>query len=138
MSRSSASHFPDARVPTRASLLWLGVRIGLLRARRTLRDSSRPLPALRRGDCADYPHVIAASRTPLYTAKQDSERALELGKVQNLRVAARRLDGLLIPAGAVFSFWAQTGRCTRRLGYVAGRQLQEGCLVPALGGEPGA
>lgn len=63
-----------------------------------------------------------------------AERALSLGKVQNLRVAARHIDGALVPAGTVFSFWKQVGRATRRRGFVAGRELREGCLVPSVGG----
>src|SRR5262249_14281313 len=31
-------------------------------------------------------------------------------------------------------FWKQVGRATRRRGYVEGRQLLEGCLIPAVGG----
>src|SRR6202011_3999459 len=38
------------------------------------------------------------------------------------------------PSGAVFSFWKQIGRASRRRGYVTGRMLQQGCLVPATGG----
>ena len=56
------------------------------------------------------------------------------GKVHNLRLALRRMDGVEVPADAVFGFWAQVGRATRRRGYVAGRELREGCLVPSVGG----
>jgi hypothetical protein len=63
-----------------------------------------------------------------------AERALSRGKVQNLRVAARHIDGALVPAGTVFSFWKQVGRATRRRGFVEGRELREGCLVPSVGG----
>jgi hypothetical protein len=56
------------------------------------------------------------------------------GKVQNLRVASARLNRTVIPAGEVFSFWAQVGRASRFKGYTRGRMLQEGCLIPAIGG----
>ncbi|MBV8722340.1 MAG: VanW family protein, partial [Candidatus Eremiobacteraeota bacterium] len=62
------------------------------------------------------------------------EAALVAGKIENLRVALRRIDGTLIPAGATFSFWRQIGRATRRAGYVEGRELREGCIVPTIGG----
>nr|WP_281375608.1 VanW family protein [Haloferula luteola] len=51
-----------------------------------------------------------------------------------MRLAARALHGLEIPAGATFSFWRQLGRTTRRRGFTAGRELREGCLVPSIGG----
>ncbi|HWT06771.1 MAG TPA: VanW family protein, partial [Xanthomonadales bacterium] len=63
-----------------------------------------------------------------------NERGLTLGKVQNLRVAVRRIDGVVVPARAVFSFWRHVGRATRRAGYVRGRELREGCVVPSVGG----
>ena len=39
-----------------------------------------------------------------------------------------------VPAGQVFSFWKQIGRTSRLKGYVAGRELREGCLIPSIGG----
>src|SRR5688572_30322382 len=37
------------------------------------------------------------------------ERLLQLGKVQNLRVAARMLNGIEVPAEAEWSFWRHLG-----------------------------
>ena len=56
------------------------------------------------------------------------------GKIHNLRLAIRRIDGLEIPAGGIFSFWQQIGRATRRRGFVKGRELREGCIIPNIGG----
>ncbi len=76
----------------------------------------------------------AQSRTALWNDETQSERALQIGKVQNLRVASRRLNRVLIPGGQVFSFWKQVGRATTRRGFARGRLLREGCLMPAVGG----
>ncbi|MCW5773507.1 MAG: VanW family protein, partial [Rhodospirillaceae bacterium] len=84
-------------------------------------------------ELADAP-VIAESRTRLWTEASDAERALLAGKIHNLRVALRRLDSVEIPAGRIFGFWAQVGRPTRRRGFVAGRELREGCVIPSVGG----
>lgn len=79
--------------------------------------------------------VLGAWQSELWSeAANAGERWLQLGKVQNLRLAARALDGLLIPAGETFSFWRQIGRITRARGFAAGRELREGCLIPTLGG----
>lgn len=78
--------------------------------------------------------VLAQVATPLYSDRDDREQALQLGKVQNLRVAARAFDGVVVPAGQTFSFWAQLGRPTRRRGFVVGRELRQGCLIPTLAG----
>jgi hypothetical protein len=78
--------------------------------------------------------IIATSRTPLWTEIHPAERALVAGKIHNLRLAARRLDGIEIPAGREFSFWKQVGRASRLRGFVAGRELREGCIIPSVGG----
>jgi hypothetical protein len=56
------------------------------------------------------------------------------GKVENLRRAARRLHGLVVPAGATFSFWRQVGNPSFGRGYVLGREIREGCVVPTVAG----
>lgn len=80
--------------------------------------------------------IVAESKTALWYADEDNaaERALLRGKVHNLRVAARILNGTILPAGEIFSFWKQMGRVTKRKGYVQGRELREGCLIPNIGG----
>jgi vancomycin resistance protein VanW len=72
--------------------------------------------------------------TPLYSGSDPGERLLQLGKVQNLRIAARAMDGLRLGAEEVFSFWAQVGRPSRARGFVEGRELRQGCLIPTVGG----
>jgi vancomycin resistance protein YoaR len=78
--------------------------------------------------------IIAESRTPLWSDGAEAEKYLLAGKVHNLRLALRRLNGVEIPAGHVFSFWVQIGRASRWKGYVAGRELREGCIIPSIGG----
>lgn len=75
-----------------------------------------------------------SSSTALWTDPVPSEMWYQRGKIQNLRLAATRLDHCLIPAGEIFSFWAQVGRASSYKGYVRGRMLQEGCMIPAIGG----
>src|SRR5205814_4627950 len=62
------------------------------------------------------------------------EHALTAGKIHNLRLALRAIDGVEVKPGEVFSFWKQVGRTTRRRGFVEGRELREGCLVRSVGG----
>lgn len=59
---------------------------------------------------------------------------LTAGKVHNLRTAAGMIDGIEIPAGEIFSFWAHVGKPTRRRGFVRGRAVRDGCIVPAVAG----
>ncbi len=81
----------------------------------------------------DWP-LVAESKSPIWTNDAPGEWELEVGKVENLRRATRLLDGVVVPAGALFSFWAHVGRPTRRRGFVEGREILQGCVVPSIGG----
>lgn len=76
----------------------------------------------------------ASHRSFLWHLDNPAELELAFGKVENLRVACRLLDGLAIPAGKTFSFWKHIGRTTRRRGFAVGRELREGCILPNIGG----
>lgn len=124
----------DPTPPTRTSTAIFLAKSGLLKLRRLLRDARSFLPRLKSGDKSAYPYLIAESVTPLWVEKSVTEKTLQLGKVQNLRVALRHFQSVELPAGVVFSFWKQVARATKRRGFVEGRQISEGCLIPAIGG----
>jgi hypothetical protein len=124
----------EEHMPTWSESTWLAVRMGYLRLKRGLDDALHPIPNLSPRPTHPEFLPVASSRTPLNSSQLASERMMDIGKIQNLRLVARELDGLWIPAGATFSFWRQVGRCSRRRGYVPGRQIQAGCIVPTVGG----
>src|SRR5579862_2306454 len=124
----------ETRAPTRLSSAVFGFKSAVLKLCRSMQDVCDGVRRCPYGPAADFPHVVAESRTPLWTEESPAERTLQEGKVQNLRCALRRLNGTVVPAHGLFSFWKQIGRATRRRGYVLGRQLRDGCLYPAVGG----
>jgi vancomycin resistance protein VanW len=116
------------------ALFWLKSRLLMLRraARNALARERRPcgrLAALPAGAA-----LLAHDEHRLYTLSDPRERLLEMGKVQNLRIAAAAIDGIVIEAGEIFSFWRAAGRATRAKGYVVGRELRQGCMIPTIGG----
>ncbi|MDI1243251.1 MAG: VanW family protein [bacterium] len=125
----------ERRVPTRKEASVFRFKTALLQARRMIQD--RASDRVRRfqpaSELVDVP-VIARSETPLWTESEPRERFLVAGKIQNLRAAISNLNGVEVPAGEVFSFWKHIGRATRRRGFVEGRELREGCIIPNVGG----
>ena len=126
---------PAWTVPTRRGAAWFQVRVWghvVLRAARQLFAArvERHRAAARLADAS----VIAERRSPLWNDGRTDEFALVAGKVENLRVARRAFDGVVVPAGAVFSFWKQLGRPTRWRGFVEGREIRAGCVVPVIAG----
>ncbi|HVF30483.1 MAG TPA: VanW family protein [Pyrinomonadaceae bacterium] len=125
----------DRRVPSLTDSIVFRAKTALLQMHRIGIDASdRSLGRRTKGSKLTAEPVIATSRTPLWTETDPAERFLVAGKIHNLRLAVRMLDGLEIPAGSVFSFWKQLGRASRAKGYVAGRELREGCIIPNVGG----
>src|SRR5579862_3159737 len=104
----------DWAPPTRADAVLFQLKALAFRLERLARDALAGPWRLPRAGVVDFPHCVAVSRTPLWAEVTAPERALQRGKVQNLRVAARHLDGTLLAPGAVFSFWKQSEE--RRVG----------------------
>jgi len=125
----------ERKIPTYADSIVFRFKTALLQARRMIRDlsdvnvSRHPIG----GKLSGKP-VVATSRTKLWTENEPQERFLVAGKIHNLRLAVKKLDGLELPAGATFSFWKQVGRASRLKGFVSGRELREGCIIPNVGG----
>lgn len=119
--------------PTRWGAVVFSLKARLLQAARGIRDAAHPVD--RHPISRTFPREIRAEkRSSLWTQDSGAELALTAGKVQNLRAACLRLNGAVIPAGEVFSFWKQLGRITRSRGFTTGRELRSGCLIPNLGG----
>lgn len=133
---SDTAHIKSAqwRRPTPWSQARFAAKTAVLRLRRTAIDLAAGPQRLAKAPAAGFTTVLARCETPLEAGAPPQERAFELGKIENLRQGARRLDGVVVPAGGVFSFWRQMGPATASRGFVVGRMLQEGCLVPAIGG----
>lgn len=103
---------------TQRKLLWLqmGKRFARLR-------SSEPLP-----------YLIFAHHTPLRRSLKDVEMWMQENKIVNLRLAARRLNGVILRPGEVFSYWKLIGRPTAWKGYRKGMILRNGGFYAGTGG----
>src|SRR5262245_58426745 len=96
----------DNRVTTRTEALKFTSKKPLLQLHSYIRNISvLRTSRFPKGHTLLSQKVIAESRTPLWTETEPEERFLVAGKINNLRLAVRELDGLEIPAGQVFSFW---------------------------------
>lgn len=113
------------------------LKVLLLTGWRQLQNMRQPLPRFRAHDGlpTETAPVLATSVSALWNPDDNAANwLLTAGKVENLRRAARRLHGLVVPAGATFSFWRQVGNPNFGRGYVLGREIREGCVVPTVAG----
>jgi len=86
------------------------------------------------GPAAAFPHDVAQHATPLIRVLAGLDPQLQHNKVVNLRLAAARLDGLVLRPGQRLSFWRQVGTPSRRRGFVDGLVLRRGELGAGVGG----
>lgn len=122
------------RSPSRGDAAIFRLKAVLLQARRgTGNLLDRHWVLAPRGHTLTDAPVAGESVTDIWRGT-GAEWPLTAGKIHNLRLAIGRLDGVEIPAGHIFSFWRQIGRAGAWKGYVRGRELREGCIIPTTGG----
>lgn len=121
-------------MPTRKQALVFAGKAKIFQGKRTIENLLAKIQRHESKGNQDGFQIVGESSTPLWTEDHAAERELTAGKIQNLRVAAKSLDRVVVPAGEIFSFWKQVGRITTKKGYVVGRELREGCIIPNLGG----
>ena len=79
--------------------------------------------------CIQFSHA-----TPLLRKLRGEEMEWQRNKVVNLRLAAARLNGILLHPGETFSYWKLIGRPSRRKGYREGMVLFLGRIGSDVGG----
>ncbi|MBI3237584.1 MAG: VanW family protein [Flavobacteriia bacterium] len=88
-----------------------------------------------RGNVLNNAPVIAASHTELWNKNDNPQNwILTAGKIENLRIAVRYINGLEVPANSIFSFWKHLGNPNWGKRYVIGREIREGCIIPTKAG----
>ncbi|MDR3406026.1 MAG: VanW family protein [Chthoniobacter sp.] len=127
---------PREALPSRRAALLFGLKAACFQVQRCWRDLTGDGPKRHaRGEkLAQAPIVGTQSSDIWFETNIASEKRLQFGKVQNLRVSTALLRDTEVPANTVWSFWRQLGRTTARRGFAVGRELREGCLIPTLGG----
>ena len=80
------------------------------------------------------PHTTAVTATVLLLDPYEDTRSLYEDYLAHVGFAAAAVDGIVLEPGETFSFWSAAGRPSRNNGYVIGRELRSGCMIPAVGG----
>jgi hypothetical protein len=79
--------------------------------------------------------LLGSSESELWNPfDNDQNWILTAGKIENLRIAVKQIHGLVVPPNQVFSFWKHIGNPNLGKGYVVGREIREGCIVPTKAG----
>lgn len=73
-------------------------------------------------------------KTPLIRELKDVDMRYQYNKIINLKIAVKKIDGILIKPGETFSYWKLVGRPTAKKGYVPGMVLYCGSYTTGIGG----
>lgn len=79
-------------------------------------------------------HRVYKHQSVLVRKLGDSDLTLQYNKVENLKIAVKKLSGILIRPGEEFSFCQLVGCPTRRKGYLDGMLLLNGEAIAGVGG----
>jgi vancomycin resistance protein VanW len=83
---------------------------------------------------AQLPYVQSRHRTILLRRLKDVDMQYQYNKIVNLRLAAQKLNGVIVHPGDTFSYWRLIGKPTYRKGYVDGMVLSCGVVKSGCGG----
>lgn len=79
-------------------------------------------------------HCVFQHQTPLLRALKSVEMYLQHNKVTNLRLAAAKINGIVLLPGETFSFWRTVGMPSARKGFLEGLVLERGKIGTGIGG----
>lgn len=79
-------------------------------------------------------YIHFSHRTPLLRQLKEVEMRYQYNKITNLRIATKKLDGIVIHPGEIFSYWHLIGNPTKGKGYLEGMVLHNGQVGYATGG----
>lgn len=80
------------------------------------------------------PNVVHFHRSNMIKRAPGVDLTHQLNKADNIDIAGKKISGIVIHPGEVFSFWQTVGKITKRKGYKIGRVLKYNKLVADIGG----
>lgn len=82
----------------------------------------------------NLPVIIAQQSSGLIKRGKGIDPVLQENKAINIELACKKINGMIIHPGEVFSFWLTVGKTTKRKGYKDGRVIIGDKLIPGIGG----
>lgn len=79
-------------------------------------------------------YTCFSHRTPLLRKLKNVDMWLQHNKVNNLKIATKKVDGIVLHPGEIFSYWKLIGKPSKRKGYLPGMVLINGTFHAATGG----
>lgn len=82
----------------------------------------------------DLYYQYYSHKTPLIRDLKDADMYLQINKITNLKIATKKINGIVIRPGEIFSYWKLIGNPSKSKGYKEGMVLVNGTVRPGVGG----
>ncbi len=82
----------------------------------------------------ELPYTIKSHTSILLRKLEGVDMKLQENKITNLTLASKKINGIVIHPGEVFSFWKTIGNPTKRKGYKEGLTISSSELKSGIGG----
>ncbi len=128
------AHAPQRRRVTQVVPALIPVRLAQRRMAARLHDARVGYHYATERSTDDLPWLIREHRSILERSLAGVDPQLQRNKVTNLRLAAARIDGIVLHPGQTLSFWRLVGRATAEGGYTEGLVLRDGEAASGVGG----
>lgn len=111
------------------------LRRELLSLKRLIEEiPERRLVARGKRAAGDFHYELSAASSPLERVKGSVHPKLQRGKEKNVSIAARRINGVVVHPGEIFSYHALVGRPSRLRGFRRGLELRHDQEAAGIGG----
>lgn len=81
-----------------------------------------------------FPFTAYYASSELYRNLSKNDTAMQNAKVENLLIAIKKINGVIIKPGQIFSYWRLIGNPTKFKGYKKGMMLVDGVPTARTGG----
>lgn len=88
----------------------------------------------RKIDKNNYKYIWKGDAKILMRNLHGVDMELQRNKVENLKIASKKVDGIVIMPGEEFSFWNIVGSISAKKGYLEGLVIRNGILDKGIGG----
>ena len=82
----------------------------------------------------NFEHIWKGDTKVLLRNLHGVDMQLQKNKVTNLRIASKKIDGIIVRPGEEFSFWNLVGNATKRKGYLEGLVISNSQMKKGVGG----
>ena len=82
----------------------------------------------------ELPNIVKSHTSIILRKLHNVDMQLQINKKTNLEIASKKINGLIIHPGEIFSFWYLVGETTRKYGYRPGLVISKHGLGSEVGG----